>query len=161
MFYTYIASPLGQLLLAGDGKQLQVIGFSKGSQARRAEPDWERDDTPFATVKRPLDEYFAGKRREFELDLAPTGTPFQLSVLDELLKIPYGETCSYRDIATAIGNPKAVRAVGGANGSNPIPIVIPCHRVIGSNGSLTGFGGGLASKRFLQELELSRSGLFA
>jgi len=161
MLYTYVESPLGRLLLAGDGKQLQVIGFAKGSQARRAEPGWERDDTPFTAVKRQLGEYFAGERRQFELDLAPGGTPFQLSVLDELLKIPYGETCSYRDIACAIGNPKAVRAVGGANGSNPIPIVIPCHRVIGSNGSLTGFGGGLPSKRFLLELELSRSGLFA
>ncbi|MCH8141384.1 MAG: methylated-DNA--[protein]-cysteine S-methyltransferase [Proteobacteria bacterium] len=161
MFYTYVASPLGQLMLAGDGNQLQVIGFPMGSQARGADPDWERNDAPFATAKRQLNEYFDGKRREFELDLAPAGTPFQLSVLDELKKIPYGETCSYRDIATAIGNPKAVRAVGGANGSNPIPIVIPCHRVIGSDGSLTGFGGGLASKRFLLDLEFSRSGLFA
>jgi len=161
MFYTYVASPLGQLMLAGDGNQLQVIGFPTGSQARGAEPDWERNDAPFATAKRQLNEYFNGKRREFELDLAPAGTPFQLSVLDELQKIPYGETCSYRDIATAIGNPKAVRAVGGANGSNPIPIVIPCHRVIGSDGSLTGFGGGLSSKRFLLDLECSRSGLFA
>ncbi|MFB3076493.1 MAG: methylated-DNA--[protein]-cysteine S-methyltransferase, partial [Lysobacterales bacterium] len=96
-------------MLAGDGNQLQVIGFPTGSQARGAEPDWERNDAPFATAKRQLNEYFNGKRREFELDLAPAGTPFQLSVLDELQKIPYGETCSYRDIATAIGNPKAVR----------------------------------------------------
>ena len=161
MLYTFVASPLGELLLAGDGNQLNVIGFSEGSQARGADPNWERYDAPFATVKRQLDEYFAGKRREFELDLAPAGTPFQLSVLDELRKIPYGETCTYRDIATAIGNPKAVRAVGGANGSNPIPVVIPCHRVIGSDGSLTGFGGGLPNKRFLLNLELSRSGLFA
>ncbi len=161
MFYTVVESPIGQLTLAGDDNQLHVIGFSTGSQARGADPDWERYDQPFARATRQLEEYFDGKRREFELDLAPVGTPFQLSVLDELLKIPYGETCSYRDIATALGNPKAVRAVGGANGRNPIPIVIPCHRVIGSNGSLTGFGGGLSSKRFLLELELSRSGLFA
>ena len=161
MFYTFVASPLGQLMLAGDGNQLQVIGFPVGSQARGADPDWERNDAPFATAKRQLNEYFAGKRREFELDLAPAGTPFQLSVLDVLKKIPYGETCSYLDIAIAIGNPKAVRAVGGANGSNPIPIVIPYHRVIGSDGSLTGFGGGLPSKRFLLDLEFSRSGLFA
>ncbi|MCZ6617148.1 MAG: methylated-DNA--[protein]-cysteine S-methyltransferase [Gammaproteobacteria bacterium] len=161
MFYTFVASPLGQLLLAGDGRNLQVIGFPEGSMARGADPDWERYDTPFMTAKRQLEEYFGGKRREFELDLAPAGTPFQLSVLDELLKIPYGETCSYRDIAIAIGNPKAVRAVGGANGSNPIPIVIPCHRVVGSNGSLTGFGGGLPVKRFLLDLEFGRPGLFA
>ena len=162
MFYTFVASPLGQLLLAGDDKQLQVLGFPVGSQARAAaDRDWERYDEPFATAKRQLEEYFAGKRREFELDLAPAGTPFQLSVLNELLKIPYGETISYRDIANAIGNPKAVRAVGGANGRNPIPIIIPCHRVIGSDGSLTGFGGGLPSKRFLLDLEFSRSGLFA
>ena len=161
MFYTFIPSPLGQLMLAGDGNQLHVIGFPEGSQARGAEPGWDRYDKPFAAAKRQLDQYFDGKRREFELDLAPVGTPFQLSVLDELLKIPYGETCSYRDIATALGNPKAVRAVGGANGRNPIPIVIPCHRVIGSNGSLTGFGGGLPSKRFLLDLEFGRPGLFA
>ena len=161
MFYTFVASPLGQLLLAGDGRNLQVIGFPEGSKARGADPGWERYDTPFMTTKRQLEEYFDGKRREFELDLAPAGTPFQLSVLDELLKIPYGETCSYRDIAISIGNPKAVRAVGGANGSNPIPIVIPCHRVVGSDGSLTGFGGGLPVKRFLLDLELGRPGLFA
>ena len=95
-----------------------------------------------------------------EMTLAPRATPFQAQVLAQLQKIPYGETCSYRDIAVAIGNPKAVRAVGGANGANPIPIIIPCHRVIGSNGTLTGFGGGLDSKRFLLDLETRHSGLF-
>ena len=100
-------------------------------------------------------------RKRFELDLAPTGTPFQLSVLQALQEIPYGETRSYKDIAERIGNPKAVRAVGAANGSNPIAVIIPCHRVIGSNGTLTGFGGGLDAKRKLLELEFGHSGLWA
>ena len=103
MIYRYVDSPIGQLLLGGEGRQLHVVGFPEGSQAFRAQADWEQDETSFADVKGQLDEYFKGERREFELDLAPAGTPFQLSVLTELLKIPYGETCSYRDIATAIG----------------------------------------------------------
>jgi len=161
MYYSYMDSPAGRLLLAGDGHRLTVVGFSSGDKARGADPGWERFDAPFRAVKRQLEEYFAGTRREFELDLAPAATPFQRQVLDYLLTIPYGETRSYRDVAVAIGNPKAVRAVGGANGSNPIPIIIPCHRVIGSNGTLTGFGGGIDTKRYLLDLERSRSGLFA
>ena len=161
MFYSYMDSPVGRLLLAGDKESLKVIGFSSGNKARGADEDWERFDEPFRKVKAQLTEYFAGDRKIFDVDLAPDATPFQASVLDALREIPYGETRSYLDIAEQIGNPKAVRAVGGANGNNPIPIIIPCHRVIGSNGTLTGFGGGIESKRFLLELETSNSGLFA
>ena len=153
MYYTYAASPIGQLLLAGSADALQVIGFPHGDKARRADIGWERYGEPFKKTARQLNEYFAGERREFELDLAPDGTTFQVEVLEALRGIPYGETCTYRDIAVAVGRPKAVRAVGNANGRNPLPIVIPCHRVIGSDGSLTGFGGGIEVKRYLLDLE--------
>jgi len=160
MFYTYMDSPIGRLLLAGDRDSLKRVGFSSGDKARGADPEWERFDEPFRLVRRQLTEYFEGTRKVFDLPLAPDATPFQARVLEVLAEIPYGETRSYRDVAVAVGNPKAVRAVGGANGSNPIPIVIPCHRVIGSNGTLTGFGGGLDTKRFLLDLERRHSGLF-
>ncbi len=153
MYYTYAASPIGQLLLAGSADALQVIGFPHGDKARRADIGWERYDEPFKKTARQLNEYFAGERREFELELAPEGTKFQVEVLEALRGIPYGETRTYRDIAVAVGRPKAVRAVGNANGRNPLPIVIPCHRVIGSDGSLTGFGGGIEVKRYLLDLE--------
>ena len=107
----------------------------------------------FSRSKKQLGEYFLGERLTFELELEPQGTPFQIAVLDALVQIPYGETRSYKDIAIEIGRPKAMRAVGAANGRNPLPIVIPCHRVIGANGSLTGFGGGLETKTFLLDLE--------
>ena len=153
MYYTYATSPIGQLLLAGSADALQVIGFPHGDKARRADIGWERYDEPFKKTARQLNEYFSGDRQEFELDLAPDGTTFQVEVLEALRGIPYGETCTYRDIAVAVGRPKAVRAVGNANGRNPLPIVIPCHRVIGSDGSLTGFGGGIEAKRYLLDLE--------
>jgi methylated-DNA-[protein]-cysteine S-methyltransferase len=153
MYYTYAASPIGQLLLAGSADALQVIGFPHGDKARRADIGWERYGEPFKKTARQLNEYFAGERREFELELAPEGTKFQVEVLEALRGIPYGETRTYRDIAVAVGRPKAVRAVGNANGRNPLPIVIPCHRVIGSDGSLTGFGGGIEAKRYLLDLE--------
>ena len=146
-------SPVGPLLLAGDGDALSAIGFSSGKGARRAEPSWKRDDAAFADAVRQLEEYFDGARRAFDLELAPSGTAFQRQVLDALLTIPYGETRSYADVARQVGRPAAVRAVGAANGRNPLPIVIPCHRVIGRDGSLTGFGGGLDAKRVLLELE--------
>ncbi|MFU8816542.1 MAG: methylated-DNA--[protein]-cysteine S-methyltransferase [Pseudomonadales bacterium] len=161
MIYSYMDSPIGRLLLAGAVGALKVIGFSSGRRARGAGLDWSRDDEPFREVKRQLEEYFAGDRQRFELPLAVDATPFQARVLAALCAIPYGETRSYKDIAAAIGNPRAVRAVGGANGSNPLPLVIPCHRVIGSGGALTGFGGGMDAKRFLLDLESRHSGLFA
>ncbi len=161
MHYSYMDSPVGRLLLAGSRDSLAIIGFSSGAKARGADPDWIRSDEYFRRAKKQLNEYFAGKRQHFELALAPKASPFQSQVLEALQEIPYGETCSYLDIAVAVGNPKAVRAVGGANGNNPLPIVIPCHRVVGSNGSLTGFGGGVDTKRFLLDLERRHSGLFA
>jgi len=147
-------------LLAGSRHALKVIGFSRGDKARREEPDWERLDEPFARVKRQLQEYFDGERRTFDVPLAPDGTDFQRAVWHALTTIPYGTTCAYLDIAERVDHAKALRAVGAANGANPIPIIIPCHRVIGSDGSLTGFGGGLDTKRWLLDLERSRSGLF-
>lgn len=161
MQYTYCDSPIGPLLLTGDKHALTGLHFSTGSKAKGAEPEWERYDEPFRPAVKQIKEYFAGDRKIFDLELSPHGTDFQLAVLDALLKIPFGETRSYGDIADVIGRPKAVRAVGAANGRNPIALIIPCHRVIGSNGSLTGFGGGLDAKRYLLEHEVGRSGLFA
>jgi methylated-DNA-[protein]-cysteine S-methyltransferase len=153
MNYRYMDSPIGEILLAGDSEGLKYVGFPSGKGKVEPDASWSLDETGFGDVMAQLAEYFAGTRSEFDLKLAPDGTPFQLAVLDALQQIPYGETCSYADIATRIGKPKAVRAVGAANGRNPLPIIIPCHRVIGSNGSLTGFGGGLPTKRFLLDLE--------
>ncbi|MYA18345.1 MAG: methylated-DNA--[protein]-cysteine S-methyltransferase, partial [Gammaproteobacteria bacterium] len=149
MYYTFVSSPIGQLLLAGSETALKVVGFPSGSKARSAEPDWERNDEPFVDVARQLHEYFDGKRRSFDLDVESGASGFQADVLDALRRIPYGETRSYGDVARDIRRPNAVRAVGAANGRNPLPIVIPCHRVIGHDGDLTGFGGGLAAKRYL------------
>lgn len=153
MYYAMYASPIGDLLLAGTEGALQMIGFPQGDKARRAAPTWQRRDGLFADAARQLAEYFAGARRDFDLALAPQVTEFQASVLAALRRIPYGETRTYTEIASAIGKPAAVRAVGAANGRNPLPIVVPCHRVIGKNGDLTGFGGGLQTKRFLLDLE--------
>lgn len=153
MDYRYIDSPLGQLLLAGEKNVLQMIGFPEGKGAFTPREDWREVVGSFVEVENQLGEYFDGCRHTFDLKLEPHGTPFQLRVLDALCDIPFGQTVSYGDIATAIGKPKAVRAVGAANGRNPLPIVIPCHRVIGANGSLTGFGGGLAAKSYLLNLE--------
>lgn len=159
--YAYFNSPIGPLLLSGDGVALSGLHFSTGSKAQGAQPHWRPAEGAFTQVKRQLEEYFAGQRKCFELTLSAAGTPFQRSVWQALMEIPYGETVSYADIARRIGNPKAVRAVGTANGCNPVGIIVPCHRVIGSNGSLTGFGGGLESKRYLLQHEARHSGLWA
>jgi methylated-DNA-[protein]-cysteine S-methyltransferase len=161
MYYSYMDTPVGTLLLAGSPHALKMIGFSRGKRTRSAAPDWERNDARFRRTKRQLGEYFDGTRRTFDLPLAPDGTDFQRAVWHALTTIPYGTTRTYFDVAVCVDHPKAVRAVGAANGANPIPIVIPCHRVIGSDGSLTGFGGGLETKRWLLDLERSHSGLFA
>ena len=153
MNYKYIESPIGHLLLAGDGPGLKLIGFPGGKGRVTPGSDWNEDSSCFPQAEKQLGEYFLGERLTFELELEPKGTPFQIAVLDTLVQIPYGETRSYKDIAIEIGRPKAMRAVGAANGRNPLPIVIPCHRVIGANGSLTGFGGGLETKTFLLDLE--------
>lgn len=153
MRYTWHASPIGALLLAGEGDALALLGFPSGSMARTPAPDWRRDDTAFAEARTQLAAYFGAELHDFDLSLAPRGTAFQLQVWQALRAIPYGETCSYAALATAIGKPTAVRAVGHANGRNPLPIIVPCHRVIGRDGSLTGFGGGLPAKSFLLALE--------
>src|SRR6266478_6813854 len=151
--YTRIDSPVGKLLLAADAQGLRLVSFERSKRAAPVQSGWKEDRTPFAEVIRQLRAYFGGELREFALQLAPEGTEFQLRVWNSLRTIPYGETISYAQLAERIGNPKAVRAVGLANGSNPIPIIVPCHRVIGSDGSLTGFGGGLSTKKMLLELE--------
>ena len=159
MYYCYLATPIGELLLAGDEDALSLVGFPEGKLRYEPEPGWIRSEVPFSAARKQLTEYFAGRRRIFDLPLKLSGTEFQLRVLDELQRIPYGETTSYGDIARRIGRPSAVRAVGAANGRNPIPIIVPCHRVIGSNGSLTGFGGGLGAKQTLLRLEEENRGL--
>jgi methylated-DNA-[protein]-cysteine S-methyltransferase len=157
MYYCYLETIIGDLLLAGDEEGLSLVGFPEGAMRHEPEPEWIFNEKPFAAAREQLTAYFAGELKAFDLDLKPTGTEFQLQVLDELQKIPYGTTCSYSDIANRIGRPKAVRAVGAANGRNPIPIIIPCHRVIGASGHLTGFGGGLPTKEALLRLELENS----
>ncbi|NND48606.1 MAG: methylated-DNA--[protein]-cysteine S-methyltransferase [Woeseiaceae bacterium] len=153
MYYCYLDTPIGELLLAGEDGALAMIGFPKGSMRRDPGPDWIYNERPLAKARQQLEEYFAGARKEFDLPLKIRGTEFQVSVLDALQEIPYGTTASYGEIAKRIGRPRAVRAVGAANGRNPIPIVVPCHRVIGSSGDLTGFGGGLDTKAALLRLE--------
>ncbi len=155
-FYRYHHTPIGTLLLASDGEYLQLLGFPTGAMKRRHGSDWEKNDEPFKTVIKQLDEYFDGSRQDFDLPLRPQGTEFQRRVWQALQQIPYGGTWSYGELAKYVGNPKASRAVGAANGINPIPVIIPCHRVIGSNGKLTGFGGGLETKAFLLNLEAKR-----
>jgi methylated-DNA-[protein]-cysteine S-methyltransferase len=153
VYYTWFDSPVGTLLLAGSSAGLKLVSFGAGSRARSVDPDWQVDNAAFVEVVDQLQSYFAGERKNFALDLVLEGTDFQKKVWTALQEIPYGETISYKKLAEAVGRPKAVRAVGAANGANPIPIIIPCHRVIGNDGSLTGFGGGLPLKKQLLELE--------
>ncbi len=154
MYYCYLETPIGDLLLAGDEQALYLVGFPEGSMRREPEADWIYSEKPFAAAREQLRAYFAGERKTFDLNLKPGGTEFQLQVLEELEKIPYGTTASYGDIAKRIGRPRAVRAVGAANGRNPIPIIIPCHRILSANG-LGGYSGsgGLETKKFLLRLE--------
>lgn len=126
---------------------------SRADGGHRPEPHWVRDDDAFDALRVQLEEYFAGERRDFDVEIEPRGTEFQMRVWEALRAIPYGSTTTYGAVAAAIGRPRAVRAVGGANNRNRIPIVIPCHRVVGADGSLTGFGGGLGTKAHLLELE--------
>lgn len=147
-------SPIGALLLVEGDEGLETIEFCDGSPAPPAGALEGGETTARAT--RQLDEYFRGKRREFSLRLAPRGTPFQLEVWRALEALPYGTTASYADVARKIGRPAATRAVGAANGRNPLPIVLPCHRVVGRDGSLTGYGGGLERKLWLLRHEGAR-----
>ena len=147
MRYSTLPTPIGELVLTADPD-----GALTRLYLPNRPPDttgWERDDALLEPVRRQLAEYFAGERTEFDIALRPTGAPFQLQVWEALLKIPYGETASYGEIAREIGHPTAFRAVGAANGQNPIAIIVPCHRVIGATGTLTGYGGGLDVKRWL------------
>lgn len=155
LYYTQIDdSPVGPLLLAGDQKALHVLAFGTGSRPREIDASWQPDvKGVLGPIRKELDQYFAGRLKKFSTPVAFNGTQFQTTVWQELRRIPYGETISYLELAKRIKNPAAVRAVGMANGANPIAIIVPCHRVIGSNGSLTGFGGGLPTKRALLELE--------
>ncbi|NKZ14320.1 methylated-DNA--[protein]-cysteine S-methyltransferase [Mycolicibacterium septicum DSM 44393] len=156
LHYRTMDSPVGLLTLAGrDGKLMHLRMVDQTYEPSRE--GWEADDTAFSDAADQLSAYFAGERTEFDLELDMVGTQFQRRVWEALQTIPYGETCSYGEIARQIGSPSASRAVGLANGHNPIGIIVPCHRVIGANGSLTGYGGGLDRKRALLELERSRT----
>lgn len=153
MYYDHIETPIGKLMLAGDGHALIRVGLPEARHPLVIPDDWQRNSNKLATASRQFDTYFAGELQDFDLPLAPVGTPFQKSVWKALCEIGYGETISYAELARRIGNPRAVRAVGTANGANPLAIIVPCHRVIGADGSLTGYGGGLPAKQFLLELE--------
>jgi methylated-DNA-[protein]-cysteine S-methyltransferase len=157
--FTTADSPIGELLLVSDGNALTGLHMQGGRTRRSLDPEWTRIDEPFAEVTRQLAEYFDGARTSFDLPLAPRGTGFQLEVWRALYRIPYGETRSYGQLATEIGHPDAARAVGKANGQNPIAVIVPCHRVIGADGSLTGFGGGLERKQTLLGLESGQASL--
>jgi methylated-DNA-[protein]-cysteine S-methyltransferase len=151
--YAYLPSPLGQLLVTSDDQGITGIFFPCKQMECAPQPPWEMDEAPFFNLRNQLDAYFSGDLREFDVPLSMKGTPFELKVWKELQTIPYGTTVSYGEIARRIGQPTASRAVGMANGRNSIPILVPCHRVIGSNGRLTGYGGGLDTKKWLLELE--------
>ena len=157
MHYSTLTTPIGELLLTADPDgaitAVHLPGRHPGTDG------WERDDALLELARRQLTEYFAGERTDFDLPLRPEGAPFQVRVWDALRRIPYGETASYGEIARELGHPTAARAVGAANGRNPIAIVVPCHRVIGASGSLTGYAGGLECKRALLDLEAGRAAL--
>ena len=146
-------SPLGALLLWGREGALEGVSFLAGTQGRIPADDWVADARQLEAVMSQLEEYFAGRRRGFDVTVDPQGTPFQRQVWRRLREIPYGVTITYGELARRVGKPAAARAVGAANGQNPIPIIIPCHRVIGANGKLTGFAGGLHLKEGLLALE--------
>lgn len=153
-YYLHLDSPVGPLLLvAGSDGRLTGLHTDGRRHGPEVAPDWKRDPSPFSAACDQLGEYFAGERTEFDLALDPHGTPFQQSVWSQLLLVPYGETSTYGQIAQRIGRPGAQRAVGHANARNPIGIVVPCHRVVGTGGSLTGYAGGLDRKEFLLGLE--------
>jgi len=153
MYWCETDTPVGRLLLAGDAAALRLVHFQSGPHPVRPPPQWREDGVPFARTLAQLGEYFGGARRSFRLRLAPQGTTFQLAVWQALRSIPFGQTVSYAELARRLGNARGARAVGLANGANPLPIIVPCHRVIGADGSLTGFGGGLYIKRALLSLE--------
>lgn len=151
--YTTVESPLGELLLLSDGHALSGLHLQAGRKAVLVGEAWRRSEEPFEHVRAQLEEYFAGRRSSFELTLGLQGTPFQRRVWSALREIPYGETLTYGGLARRIDQPTAARAVGLANGSNPIAVIVPCHRLIGANGTLVDYGGGIPRKQFLLSLE--------
>ena len=153
MMHTTIGSPIGEILITGDGSA--VAGLYTSEHVRRPRDLGRRDESAFVEVRAQLGEYFAGDRVRFDVELCLAGTPFQQQIWRELLEIGYGQTTTYGQLAAGIGAPRAVRAVGMANGRNPISIIVPCHRVIGRDGKLTGYAGGLAAKRWLLDHELA------
>jgi methylated-DNA-[protein]-cysteine S-methyltransferase len=153
MLYTTFESPIGELCAVGDGMRLHGLYMQGGRTAIAVPPEWVRADEAFTELRTQLSDYWAGRRTTFDLPLEMAGSPFQRRVGRALQDIPYGDTISYGELACRIGVPSAARAVGVANGHNPICVIVPCHRVIGADGSLTGFGGGLERKRLLLELE--------
>jgi methylated-DNA-[protein]-cysteine S-methyltransferase len=159
LVYTTLESPIGELLLLGDGQALRGLHMQGGRRPIAVRSGWERSAAPFASACAQLQEYFAGRRTTFELPLAMHGNPFERRVWRALGDIPYGGTTSYGELARDIGHPSAARAVGVANARNPIAVIVPCHRVIGASGALTGYGGGLERKRLLLELESGQARL--
>ena len=158
MFYDELETPIGGLLLVGDEAGLRRIHFQSGRHPMRPDPVWRQDPAPFRALAGQLREYFARERRAFDLPLTPEGTPFQLATWQALTQIPYGQTISYVELARRVGRPSAARAVGAANGANPLPIVVPCHRVIAAGGKLGGFSarGGVTTKLRLLGIEGAR-----
>ena len=154
-YYQLHDSPVGELLLISNCEALAALHMTAGKYVPSIKADWVRDEkrTVLTQTRRELDEYFSGKRRVFTMSLAPWGTEFQKQAWIALTKIPFGEKRTYGQQAAIVGRPKAVRAIGAANGKNPIGIIVPCHRVIGANGTLTGYAGGLHNKEFLLKLE--------
>lgn len=153
MYYAILGSPIGPLLLAGDEEGLKYLNIRKGKKKIEVPDGWVENKEFFRDVSGQLEAYFAGQLKSFDVKLAPNGTEFQKSVWNALKEIPYGETRTYGEIAKSIGNPQASRAVGLANNRNPIAIIVPCHRVIGANGKLTGYASGLDIKEFLLKFE--------
>ncbi len=155
--YTILPSPIGGLLLTATSHGLRGVWILGEKHCPPVSPDWQENAAVFTQAAAQLREYFAGTRRDFDLPLDPTGTPFQQDAWEALRQIPYGSTRSYQQQAAAIGRPAAVRAIGTANGKNPISIIVPCHRVIGANGHLTGYGGGLPAKQWLLNHEAGKT----
>jgi methylated-DNA-[protein]-cysteine S-methyltransferase len=153
VIYTTVDSPIGELLLLGENGILHELHMQAGRHPVTARPTWTRDDDAFPEVRRQLAEYFAGTRATFDIAMHLEGTAFQRTVWHALTEIPYGDTISYGELARRIGRPDRARAVGTANGQNPIAVIVPCHRVIGADGKLVGYGGGLENKRLLLDLE--------
>ena len=157
--YDLVDSPIGELLVTSDGSSLTSLRMMPDDAAPDITQGWERDAAALSAVTGQLARYFAGELTQFDLPLAPSGTDFQMRVWAALRDIPYGETASYGELAAAIGKPTASRAVGAANGRNPIAVIVPCHRVIGASGALVGFGGGLDRKRTLLDIERGAEGV--